>query len=145
MTRSTNKSTITEDDVSVELAARVLVKANSLGTWHCPVPATPYTIGPGPVVRAVREIGDRSGSTFPHREPRTGRLNPTPKEPYRGIEEYVEELEDRVEGLDSELQEAVLIAWKYGAHDWVRMNFPHLVPENDHSSETPAPQVVSDG
>jgi hypothetical protein len=61
---------ITEDDVSIELAARVLIKNKSLGTWHHPVIGTPYTIGPGPVIRALEKIaGKQVGATIHKAEP----------------------------------------------------------------------------
>ncbi len=33
---------------------------------------------------------------------------------------------DKIEGLEEDLKSAVTIAWKYGAKDWVRMNYPRL-------------------
>ncbi|QTG12399.1 hypothetical protein G6M86_03690 [Agrobacterium tumefaciens] len=36
----------------------------------------------------------------------------------------IAQLEDRIEGLDSDLQSAVEVAFKRGAEDWVRMNYP---------------------
>jgi hypothetical protein len=31
---------------------------------------------------------------------------------------------DKIEGLDADLDSAVEVAWKRGATDWVRMNYP---------------------
>lgn len=36
----------------------------------------------------------------------------------------IEELEDRIDGLNSDLQSAVEVAFNRGAEDWVRMNYP---------------------
>jgi hypothetical protein len=35
-----------------------------------------------------------------------------------------EEYEDKVEGLLSDLDAAIEVAWNRGAHDWVRVNYP---------------------
>lgn len=36
----------------------------------------------------------------------------------------LEELRDKVEGLESDLDSAVEVAFENGARDWVRMNYP---------------------
>ena len=36
----------------------------------------------------------------------------------------IERLRDRVDGLESDLESAVAVAWGHGAHDWVRLNYP---------------------
>lgn len=33
-------------------------------------------------------------------------------------------IEDKVEGLLADLDAAIEVAWKRGAHDWVRLNYP---------------------
>ena len=43
-----------------------------------------------------------------------------------GLIESAREAVDKIEGLEEDLKEAVTIAWKYGARDWVRMNYPRL-------------------
>lgn len=37
---------------------------------------------------------------------------------------HIEELEDEIEALDSELNEAIKVALNHGAIDWVRLNYP---------------------
>lgn len=45
------------------------------------------------------------------------------KPPY-GVD--ADEMVDKIDGLSSDLDEAVRIAFKYGATDWVKMNYPAL-------------------
>lgn len=33
---------------------------------------------------------------------------------------------DKIDGLEEDLREAVMVAFNRGAHIWVRMNYPHL-------------------
>lgn len=35
--------------------------------------------------------------------------------------------QDRAEGLESDLRQAVLVAWKRGAEEWCRLNYPQWV------------------
>jgi len=35
--------------------------------------------------------------------------------------------QDRAEGLESDLRQAVLVAWKRGAEQWCRLNYPQWV------------------
>ena len=37
---------------------------------------------------------------------------------------WVERYEDKVGGLEADLENAVEVAWKRGAIDWVRLNYP---------------------
>ena len=37
-----------------------------------------------------------------------------------------EEAADKIEGLEADLHEAVCIAYKRGAHEWTRLNYPAL-------------------
>ncbi len=39
---------------------------------------------------------------------------------------------DKIEGLEEDLKSAVTIAWKYGAKDWVRANYPRLAVTLNH-------------
>ncbi len=36
----------------------------------------------------------------------------------------IREAIDKIEGLDADLDSAIEVAWKRGATDWVRMNYP---------------------
>lgn len=36
----------------------------------------------------------------------------------------IREAIDKIEGLDADLDSAIEVAWKRGARDWVRMNYP---------------------
>lgn len=51
-----------------------------------------------------------------------------PRECFEGIidsyAETCEEAVDKIEGLEADLDSAVEVAWKRGATDWVRMNYP---------------------
>lgn len=38
----------------------------------------------------------------------------------------LEEAADKIDGLETDLCEAVRIAFKYGAKDWVKMNYPDI-------------------
>ena len=38
--------------------------------------------------------------------------------------EVLEELSDKIEGLEADLDSAVEVAYKRGATEWVRMNYP---------------------
>ena len=41
----------------------------------------------------------------------------------------IRELDDEAEALDSELTMAVEVAYRHGAHEWARLNFPSLYEE----------------
>ncbi len=45
---------------------------------------------------------------------------------------------DKIEGLEEDLKSAVTIAWKYGAKDWVRMNYPRLAASLDKHTDREA-------
>ncbi len=48
------------------------------------------------------------------------------------------DLTDGIDGLTADLRSAVTIAWKYGAKDWVRMNYPRLAASLDkHTDREP--------
>lgn len=38
----------------------------------------------------------------------------------------IEELTDKVDGLESDLESAVEVAFKRGADEWTRLNYPNL-------------------
>ena len=38
-----------------------------------------------------------------------------------------QEYRDKIDGLESDLLDAVDVAWRRGAHDWVRQNYPNEV------------------
>ena len=40
--------------------------------------------------------------------------------------ERLEELQDKIDGLEADLESAVEVAWKRGAKDWVILNYPKL-------------------
>jgi outer membrane murein-binding lipoprotein Lpp len=40
------------------------------------------------------------------------------------LADYVETLEDKVEGLSSDLDSAIEVAFKRGATEWTRLNYP---------------------
>lgn len=42
----------------------------------------------------------------------------------QALEARVKVLEDTIDGLESELQSAVEVAFRRGAHEWVRLNYP---------------------
>lgn len=37
---------------------------------------------------------------------------------------YIDELQDKIDGLESDLDSAVEVAYRRGAEDWVRLNYP---------------------
>lgn len=37
------------------------------------------------------------------------------------------DLRDKAEGLEADLRQAVLVAWKRGAEEWCRLNYPQWV------------------
>lgn len=47
--------------------------------------------------------------------------------------------QDKAEGLESDLRQAVLVAWKRGAEEWCRLNYPQWVDwlEACHKSAAP--------
>lgn len=47
--------------------------------------------------------------------------------------------QDKAEGLEADLRQAVLVAWKRGAEEWCRLNYPQLVEwlEACHASAAP--------
>lgn len=57
---------------------------------------------------------------------RMGRLSGLDPITLGGVEHDSRCLEaaDKIEGLEADLIEAVRVAWKCGAHDWVRLNYP---------------------
>lgn len=36
----------------------------------------------------------------------------------------VANLQDKIDGLEADLESAIEVAWNHGATDWVRMNYP---------------------
>lgn len=59
----------------------------------------------------------------------------TPKSSHGCCEDYVgaiarailterERWQDKIDGLEADLDSAVEVAWKRGAHEWVRLNYP---------------------
>ena len=49
--------------------------------------------------------------------------------------EAAREAVDKIEGLEEDLKSAVTIAWKYGAKDWARMNYPRLAASLDKHTD----------
>lgn len=51
----------------------------------------------------------------------------------------VEYVEDVVEGIEADLEEAVKVAWSRGATDWTRLNYPDLYErfEKKNIAQTP--------
>ena len=43
---------------------------------------------------------------------------------------------ETIEGLEEDLKSAVTIAWKYGAKDWVQMNYPRLAASLDKYTQS---------
>lgn len=58
-----------------------------------------------------------------------------------GKEEDVGKWQDKAEGLEADLRSAVMVAWKRGAHEWCRLNYPQWVEwlEAEHATPPVAP------
>lgn len=67
--------------------------------------------------------------TFDIRAPSADRpewLDGTPETPV-GTPEWCALATDKIEGLTADLRSAVQVAWKRGAKDWARLNYPQWV------------------
>lgn len=53
----------------------------------------------------------------------------------RRIIAYIEGLKDKIEGLDSDLFEAVQVAYRRGAVDWARLNYPQWIDRLERSND----------
>lgn len=62
-------------------------------------------------------------------------------------EDYVGQWQDKAEGLEADLMSAVLVAWKRGAYEWCRLNYPGWVEWLEASSPQPerAPEAREGG
>ncbi len=57
-------------------------------------------------------------------------------ETIRDIADYIDMLEDKVDGLESDLDSAVETAYKRGATEWARLNYPnHWLVKKERSSD----------
>jgi len=68
---------------------------------------------------------DRSVGTGAFREAWRTMLAAAPASPLPGGGDM--DWQDRAEGLESDLRQAVLVAWKRGAEQWCRLNYPQWV------------------
>ena len=53
---------------------------------------------------------------------------------YAGWE--VDDLLDKIEGLEAELEQAVIVAYKRGATEWTRLNYPELFDRLEKEPKT---------
>lgn len=65
---------------------------------------------------------------------------------HKGIDSAIdvaEEAEDYIDGLKSELENAVQVAYNFGAHDWCKSNFPSQFEEMEKFAQPEGCSVAS--
>lgn len=93
----------------------------------------------------IRQIGHGKWECLRHGEPWPAFEGRQPDNLHTALATEVDRLHDQVEGLNSDLDSAVEVAFRRGATEWVRLNYPTHFDRLSAGPPTPSPDLSLSG